>query len=66
MNPPQTYDADFRHQIGHYSDAIRVPAGYDQIAVSGTPGLVGAGGCRRQQADKHPASRVTTWRLGRF
>jgi 2-iminobutanoate/2-iminopropanoate deaminase len=27
------------HQIGHYADAVRVPAGYDQILISGTPGL---------------------------
>jgi 2-iminobutanoate/2-iminopropanoate deaminase len=31
MNAPQTYDASVSHQIGRYSDAIRVPAGYDQI-----------------------------------
>jgi enamine deaminase RidA (YjgF/YER057c/UK114 family) len=39
MNAPQTYDTGFSHQIGRYPDAIRVPAGYDQIIVSGTPGL---------------------------
>ena len=39
MNAPQTYDAGVAHQIGRYSDAFRVPAGYDQIVVSGTPGL---------------------------
>jgi 2-iminobutanoate/2-iminopropanoate deaminase len=39
MNAPQTYDAGVAHQIGRYSDAIRVPADYDQIIVSGTPGL---------------------------
>jgi 2-iminobutanoate/2-iminopropanoate deaminase len=39
MNAPQTYDAGVAHQIGRYSDAIRVPAGYDQIFVSGTPGI---------------------------
>ena len=39
MNAPQAYDVGFSHQIGRYSDAIRVPAGYDQIIVSGTPGL---------------------------
>lgn len=39
MNAPQTYDAGVSHRIGQYSDAIRVPAGYDQIVVSGTPGL---------------------------
>src|SRR5436305_12657857 len=39
MNAPQTYAAGVAHQIGRYSDAIRVPADYDQIIVSGTPGL---------------------------
>src|SRR3954465_3171452 len=39
MNALQTYDAGISHQIGRYSDAIRVPVGYDQIVVSGTPGL---------------------------
>lgn len=41
MHKPETYDAGFSHQIGSYSDAIRVPAGrgHDQIIVSGTPGL---------------------------
>jgi enamine deaminase RidA (YjgF/YER057c/UK114 family) len=39
MNAPRTYDAGFSRQIGRYPDAIRVPAGYDQIVVSGTPGL---------------------------
>ena len=39
MNVPQTYDAGIAHQIGRYSDGIRLPAGFDQIVVSGTPGL---------------------------
>jgi 2-iminobutanoate/2-iminopropanoate deaminase len=39
MNAPQTHDAGIAHLIGRYSDAIRVPAGYDQIVVSGTPGI---------------------------
>jgi 2-iminobutanoate/2-iminopropanoate deaminase len=26
-------------QIGSYADAVRIPAGYDQIVVAGTPGL---------------------------
>jgi enamine deaminase RidA (YjgF/YER057c/UK114 family) len=39
MNTAQTFDAGVSHQIGRYSDAIRVPAGYDQIVVSGTPGI---------------------------
>jgi enamine deaminase RidA (YjgF/YER057c/UK114 family) len=39
VDTPKTYDARISHQIGRYSDAIRLPAGYDQIVVSGTPGL---------------------------
>lgn len=39
MNAPETYDAGISHQIGRYADAIRVPAGRDQVIVSGTPGL---------------------------
>jgi enamine deaminase RidA (YjgF/YER057c/UK114 family) len=31
------------HQIGHYSDGVRIPAGYDQIVVSGTPGVTAVG-----------------------
>jgi 2-iminobutanoate/2-iminopropanoate deaminase len=37
--PIQAFDAGIARQIGHYSDAVRVPAGYDQVIVSGTPGL---------------------------
>ena len=41
MDQAETYDAGFSHQIGRYSDAVRIPAGrgHDQIIVSGTPGL---------------------------
>jgi 2-iminobutanoate/2-iminopropanoate deaminase len=39
MDAPQTYQAGVSRQIGRYSDAIRVPAGCDQIVVSGTPGV---------------------------
>ncbi len=39
MNVPRTYDAGVAHRIGRYADAVRVPAGYDQIVVSGTPGI---------------------------
>src|ERR1700742_2390878 len=39
MTAPRPYAAGFSRQIGRYPDAIRVPAGYDQIVVSGTPGL---------------------------
>jgi enamine deaminase RidA (YjgF/YER057c/UK114 family) len=37
--PVQSFDAGIARQIGRYSDAVRVPAGYDQVIVSGTPGL---------------------------
>jgi 2-iminobutanoate/2-iminopropanoate deaminase len=43
MSTPVSYDAGVAHQIGHYADAVRVPAGYDQIVVSGTPGLADNG-----------------------
>jgi enamine deaminase RidA (YjgF/YER057c/UK114 family) len=52
MNPPQTYDAGFSHHIGRYADAIRVPAGYDQIVVSGTPGLDENGNIPAEFADE--------------
>jgi enamine deaminase RidA (YjgF/YER057c/UK114 family) len=41
MHQAKTYNAGFSHQIGRYSDAVRIPAGrgHDQIIVSGTPGL---------------------------
>lgn len=39
MTAPESFDVGVAHQIGHYADAVRVPAGYDQILVSGTPGL---------------------------
>jgi enamine deaminase RidA (YjgF/YER057c/UK114 family) len=34
-----TIDQGIATQIGHYADAVVIPAGYDQILVSGTPGL---------------------------
>lgn len=39
MTATESIDAGIARQIGHYADAVRVPAGYDQILVSGTPGL---------------------------
>ena len=39
MTSPEAFDAGVAHQIGRYADAVRVPSGYDQILVSGTPGL---------------------------
>lgn len=34
-----TIDQGIATQIGHYADAVVIPAGYDQILVSATPGL---------------------------
>jgi 2-iminobutanoate/2-iminopropanoate deaminase len=39
MTSPESFDAGIAHQIGHYADAVRIPVGYEQILVSGTPGL---------------------------
>ncbi|MCW2902611.1 MAG: enamine deaminase RidA [Streptosporangiaceae bacterium] len=39
MNTVKSLDAGVAHQIGRYADAVLVPAGYQQIFVSGTPGL---------------------------
>jgi enamine deaminase RidA (YjgF/YER057c/UK114 family) len=39
MTASESFDAGIARQIGHYADAVRVPAGYDLILVSGTPGL---------------------------
>jgi 2-iminobutanoate/2-iminopropanoate deaminase len=35
----QTIETGISSQIGSYADAVRIPAGYDQIVLSGTPGL---------------------------
>jgi enamine deaminase RidA (YjgF/YER057c/UK114 family) len=47
MTATESFDAGIARQIGHYADAIRVPAGYDQILVSGTPGLAPDGSLPR-------------------
>jgi 2-iminobutanoate/2-iminopropanoate deaminase len=52
MNTAVTYDAGFAHQIGRYSDAVRVPAGHEQIIVSGTPGLDETGAIPADFADE--------------
>jgi 2-iminobutanoate/2-iminopropanoate deaminase len=39
MNPPESVDVGIAHQIGRYADAVRVPAGLEQVITSGTPGL---------------------------
>jgi 2-iminobutanoate/2-iminopropanoate deaminase len=43
MTAPESFDVGVAHQIGRYADAVRVPSGYDQILVSGTPGLTADG-----------------------
>jgi hypothetical protein len=35
MTAIESFDAGIARQIGHYADAVRVPASYDQILVSG-------------------------------
>ena len=40
MTAAESFDAGIARHIGHYADAVRVPAGYDHILVSGTSGLV--------------------------
>jgi enamine deaminase RidA (YjgF/YER057c/UK114 family) len=52
VNTPETYDAGVSHQIGRYSDAVRVPAGRDQVIVSGTPGLDATGAIPADFADE--------------
>ena len=43
MTSPQSFSTGIAHQIGRYADAVKVPAGYEQIFVSGTPGLTADG-----------------------
>lgn len=35
----QTIDQGIVSQLGHYADAIVIPPGYEQILVSGVPGI---------------------------
>jgi hypothetical protein len=39
MNPPEPINIGVSRQIGHYADAIGVPAGCEQIITTGRPGL---------------------------
>jgi 2-iminobutanoate/2-iminopropanoate deaminase len=39
MTVPEAFSTGVAPKIGRYSDAVRVPAGYEQIVTSGTPGL---------------------------
>jgi enamine deaminase RidA (YjgF/YER057c/UK114 family) len=39
MAQVEPVDAGIASQIGRYADAVLVPGGWDQILVSGTPGL---------------------------
>jgi 2-iminobutanoate/2-iminopropanoate deaminase len=39
MTMIESYDTGISHHIGAYADAVRVPAGYATVYLSGTPGL---------------------------
>lgn len=39
MTVPEAFSTGVAHKIGRYSNAVRVPTGYEQIVTSGTPGL---------------------------
>lgn len=39
MSQNTPFEVGVSRQIGTYADAVRVPAGFDHIFVSGTPGL---------------------------
>jgi enamine deaminase RidA (YjgF/YER057c/UK114 family) len=39
MTMIESYDTGISHHIGAYADAVRVPAGYATVHLSGTPGL---------------------------
>jgi enamine deaminase RidA (YjgF/YER057c/UK114 family) len=39
MNRLQTIDQGIATKIGYYADAIVIPAGYQQVLVSATPGI---------------------------
>jgi 2-iminobutanoate/2-iminopropanoate deaminase len=52
MTTVESFDAGVAHQIGRYADAVRVPAGYDQILVSGTPGVAADGSVPDDIADE--------------
>jgi 2-iminobutanoate/2-iminopropanoate deaminase len=58
MTAPEAFDAGIAYQIGNYADAVRVPAGYDPIIVSGTPGLAPDG----KLADTITGQAAQAWR----
>jgi hypothetical protein len=46
MTAAESFDAGIARQIGHYADVVRVPAGHNQILVSGNQGLPRTAHCR--------------------
>jgi enamine deaminase RidA (YjgF/YER057c/UK114 family) len=52
MSGPETINVGVSTHIGHYADAVRVPAGYEQIILSGTPGLKADGSRPEDFADE--------------
>jgi len=57
-NIPEPVNIGVSHRIGHYADAVRVPAGFDTILVSGTPGLADDGSLPESFAEES----VQAWR----
>jgi enamine deaminase RidA (YjgF/YER057c/UK114 family) len=39
MSIIQTIDQGIATRLGHYADAVVIPAGFDQVLVSATPGI---------------------------
>lgn len=58
MTVAETFEAGGAHQIGRYADAEGVPAGSDQILVSGAPGLAPDG----SPADDGAGQAAQAWR----
>jgi hypothetical protein len=57
MTATESFDAGIARQIGCYADAVRIPAGYDQIVVSGTSGCSLAGDMTGQATRAWQGSR---------
>jgi 2-iminobutanoate/2-iminopropanoate deaminase len=58
MHKPEPVNFGVAHQIGRYADAVHVPVGYEQIFVSGTPGLAENGAL----ADNITDQATQAWR----
>lgn len=65
MTATESFDAGIARQIGHYADAVRIPAGYDQIVVSGTSGLTSDGSLAGDMTGQATRARQGSRRLCR-